>query len=57
MPPAPYCDESSDEDMKPESKGPNEKTLHDLPVPPTDPGEKCCLTYQSQQPLPNHQAR
>ena len=39
MPPVPYCDESSDEEMEAEPKGPKEKMLPDLPVPPTDPNE------------------
>ena len=39
MLPAPYCDESSNEEMEAESKGPNEKMLPDLPMPPTDPEE------------------
>ena len=37
MPPAPYCNESSDEEMEAESKGPEEKMLPDLPVPATPP--------------------
>ena len=54
MPPVPYCDESSDEEMEAQSKGPNGKTPV-LPLPPTDPEEKkSCLMYKSQQPLPNH---
>ena len=40
MLPVPYCDESSDEEMEANSKGPKEKMLPDLPVPPTDPKEK-----------------
>ena len=40
IPPVPYCNESSDEEMETESRGPNEKMLSDLPVPPTDPEEK-----------------
>ena len=57
MLPVPYCNEFSDEEMEAESKGPKEKMLSDLPVPPTGPEKKCCLTYQSQQCLPNHRAR
>ena len=51
MPPAPYCNESSDEEMEAQSKGPDGK-MPDLPMPSTDPEEKCCLSYMSQLPLP-----
>ena len=40
MPSAPYCNESSDEEMEAKSKGLEEKTLPDLPMPLTDPEEK-----------------
>ena len=39
MPPASYCDESSDEEMEAQSKGPDGKTPA-IPMPPTDPEEK-----------------
>ena len=43
MPPAPYCNESSDEEMEAQSKGPDKKMLPHLPMPPTDPKEKMLL--------------
>ena len=52
MLPVPYYDEFADENMEVKSKGPEEKMVPDLPVPPKVPEEKGCLTYQSQQPLP-----
>ena len=40
MSPVSYCDESSDEEMEAQSKGPNGKMLPYLPMLPTDPEEK-----------------
>ena len=69
MLPVPYCNESFDEEMEAESKGPEEKCCLtyqcQLQFPRKKccltyqcqlqfPRKKCCLTYQSQQPLPNH---
>ena len=47
MPPVPNCDESSDEEMEGQSKGPDEKCCLTYQCHPQIPRKKYCLTYQS----------